>query len=106
MWKNISTVRRRIIVALVTCLAVGLSAVAPPAATTSAVGCYGAGCTGKDPQANCSSSPVATRESKSFSNGLFTIQLRYSAACGAFWARGYRGDAHQIPSWSVHLVEE
>jgi hypothetical protein len=75
---------RKIITAVTTAGAVALAVTAvtvAPAPAAHAVGCFQNGCLGKDPQAMGCSSDAQTIAS----NGQ--IMVRYSAACGAYWAR-------------------
>ncbi|MEV7420757.1 DUF2690 domain-containing protein [Streptomyces sp. NPDC089919] len=66
----------------------GQSADGHPAARASA-GCYGSSCTGRDPIAMGCSGDAITVEGKSTTSGR--IELRYSSACGANWARLVNG---------------
>jgi Protein of unknown function (DUF2690) len=50
-----------------------------------AAGCFGNGCNGLDPSANGCGADAITADSVTV--GGITVQLRWSAACGANWAR-------------------
>ncbi|WP_405657842.1 DUF2690 domain-containing protein [Streptomyces sp. NBC_00079] len=72
--------------ALPTGLAVAGPAVAQPLAASS-VGCVASGCTGKDPiQMGCSSDAVSLDTVSDDPWGI-TLELRWSNACQASWAR-------------------
>lgn len=77
--------RRWIIAAAVAC---GLASLAGPVAGARpalAAGCYGSQCNGYDPVAEgCSGDAVTIASNES--NG-FIIEIRYSSACHAAWAR-------------------
>ncbi|MFF2194065.1 DUF2690 domain-containing protein [Streptomyces sp. NPDC058157] len=57
-------------------------------------GCYGNSCWGKDPIEMGCNADAYTVESKSTTSGR--IELRYSAACAANWARLVNGAGHQF----------
>src|SRR5207245_7243695 len=79
----------------------------PYATPSYAAGCYGTGCIGKDPQANCSESPITTLESRTLrgvGGSPYSIQLRYSPTCLAFWARGIREDCAILQTLWVHIA--
>jgi hypothetical protein len=87
--------RKRHVIARILAVAV-ISAAMLGMATTSAraAGCYGADCTGYDPVAMGCSADATTVEEVDIQPGSSlpggesaVIQLRYSAKCGAAWAR-------------------
>ncbi|MBO9555292.1 DUF2690 domain-containing protein [Cellulomonas sp.] len=83
---NLSPLARRaaarVLVVLTLLAGVVVGSAASPAA---AVGCYGATCTGKDPQANgCAADAVTVEE---FTYYYTRVELRKSAACHAAWTR-------------------
>ena len=103
-----SRIRRRLVVAVSATL-LGIGITVPYATPSYAAGCYGTGCTGKDPQANCSESPITTLESRTLrgvGGSPYSIQLRYSPTCLAFWARGIREDCAILQTLWVHIAEE
>lgn len=58
---------------------------ASPTATQAKAGCYGASCRGRDPQAmGCARDAVTLASRMRFG---FQVELRYSHACNAKWAR-------------------
>jgi Protein of unknown function (DUF2690) len=61
------------------------SFLAVPATTQAKVGCYGAGCRGRDPQTMGCARDAVTLASR-FRFG-FQVELRYSRACNAKWGR-------------------
>jgi Protein of unknown function (DUF2690) len=87
----------------------GLGMTLSCASPTYAAGCFGSGCTGKDPQVNCSGARIDTLESRTgpgVGPSEYTIQLRYSPTCQAFWARGIRDDCVTLQTPWVHIAEE
>lgn len=83
--------RLRILIVGLVLAAGSLLALATPA---SAAGCYGASCTGRDPQAMGCSSGARTLDS--FPVGGVLFELRYSPACNAAWTRANGGPANQF----------
>jgi hypothetical protein len=61
------------------------SFLAAPATTQAKAGCYGANCRGRDPQAMGCSHDAVTLASRHRLG--FQVELRYSRACNAKWAR-------------------
>ncbi|GIH97716.1 DUF2690 domain-containing protein [Planobispora siamensis] len=59
-----------------------------PSVSVQAVGCSNSSCTGKDPQANgCGADSYTTKRRYDTVGGAVTLELRYSFACNAYWAR-------------------
>lgn len=76
---------KRLAMASAAALFMSAALIAVPSAAHAA-GCYAASCTGKDPVAEgCTG--ATTVLSNSAEGGQFVIELRYSAACDAYWAR-------------------
>ncbi len=76
----------QVLVAAATGLVLALGAGAAPARAAS---CHGGGCTGKSPSAQGCSSDALTMASRFVPDASrqVTIEVRYSAACLAVWAR-------------------
>lgn len=74
-----------LITAIMACSMVGLGAPLMAVTPAFAAGCYSSGCTGLDPVAEgCSGDPTTIASN---SEDGFTIEIRYSGACHAVWAR-------------------
>lgn len=59
--------------------------------------CWGMACTNLDPDGRCSA--TWTEEKADWHHPAFWVQLRYSSACNAFWARGQRQCYHSPPGY-------
>lgn len=69
-------------------VAAGLLTLAGPVSSASAAGCYGSGCTGKDPQATgCSADATTIKRVAAPSRDYGYGDLRYSPSCGAYWVK-------------------
>ncbi|WP_354643777.1 DUF2690 domain-containing protein [Kitasatospora camelliae] len=80
--------------------ALALSALVGVSPAHAAVGCYGSGCNGKDPQALGCYADAYTGSQVTTDDGRL-LQLRYSPACGAAWGRllqSYVGDYVAVTS--------
>ncbi len=77
-----------------------VSAAPAKAATTQAVGCYGASCRGKDPEVMGCGADARTLASVS-APGLYRVDLRYSTRCNARWSRTTLTHA---PDWETFAV--
>jgi hypothetical protein len=80
---------RKVMLALVAVLALAVPALAATTAgaaqASARVGCFGNGCNGLDPNVEgCGADAITVDHA---STGGVTIELRWSAACGANWAR-------------------
>jgi len=74
-----SSIGRIAVVAGLLLLAAGIGSV-------SAASCSGSACAGKNPQTMGCSSDAVTKGNV-YSQGILTVEIRYSRACDAWWAR-------------------
>jgi hypothetical protein len=77
---------RRFAALAVSAMTTVLMTVMPGSPAHASVGCYAAGCKGKDPQSMGCSTDAITGAQKTTADGRI-VQLRYSPACGAAWGR-------------------
>ncbi len=93
---------RKVIISVLTCLAglgilsTMIAAATPPAY---AVGCYGGSCTGQDPVAEGCATGAYTIDSFRYYGPIASLngallELRYSSACYAAWARVTGGNSN------------
>ena len=82
---NLQTLHNKLRHLIVAVAVAATALLAAPQLTQAKAGCYGAGCRGRDPQAmGCSRDAVTLASKYRFG---FQVELRYSRACNAKWAR-------------------
>jgi hypothetical protein len=93
------------VMAVLLVLGIALGSVVSTAESAHAAGCYGSTCNYKDPQAMGCNDPITLTEFTTL-QGSSRVELRYSATCGAAWARltvgpfGYVGYSYvMIAAW-------
>ncbi|WP_061298292.1 DUF2690 domain-containing protein [Herbidospora cretacea] len=74
-----------------------------PSAAAQALACSYNSCTGQNPTAHGCNATLTPEEM--FLHGMYTVQLRYSAPCSAFFARVVRDDCSLIQGMAWVKVE-